>query len=178
MPSASPAQAYIEPSIRNEEYIDVSVGDQIVKVVFIGAASIVGATALSEAKDALVTTLTNTFGKYKDTQPDDNILCIKNVPENDFEDVIPDAKKLDFQEANDGDAAAASFTDKQAKFEALSSNQNKTEKDTQQKKASMETIMETQRMEYEKFTNEVLDKQQESFKQLHAEDMKKMEDKR
>ena len=37
--------------------------------------------------------------------------------------------------------------------------------------------METQRMEYERFINELLDKQQECFKQMHVEDMKKMEDK-
>ena len=41
----------------------------------------------------------------------------------------------------------------------------------------METMMETQRMEYERFTNQLLDKQQECFKQMHVEDMKKMEDK-
>ena len=37
--------------------------------------------------------------------------------------------------------------------------------------------METQRIEYERFTNELLDKQQECFKTMHVEDVKKMEDK-
>ena len=84
MPSASPAHAYVEPGMRHvnpEDFVDINVGNQVVKVVIIGAASIVGASALSEAKEALVFTLTNTFGKYKATKQEDNILCIKTTPE-------------------------------------------------------------------------------------------------
>ena len=44
---------FVEPGFRKEEYIDVNVGDQIVKVFIIGGATILGAAAMSEAKDVV-----------------------------------------------------------------------------------------------------------------------------
>ena len=63
IPGMSPGESFVEARIRTEEFMDIEVGGQIVKVCLAGAAGILGVSELSEAKDILVDTLANAFGK-------------------------------------------------------------------------------------------------------------------
>ena len=121
--SASP-DVFVEAGIRNEEFMDIMVGEQIIKVCIVGAAGIVGASALGEAKDVLVDTLTNTFGKYKSDNitTDSEAISINDIEDNEF-DGSPNAQTaLDFKDTEGEDAAAKSFDNKKAKWEARSNN--------------------------------------------------------
>ena len=180
LPGMSPGEPFVEARIRTEEFMDIEVGGQIVKVCLAGAASILGVSALSEAKDILVDTLASAFGKSgrAAASTGSEAPSINDIKDNELDGTPETKKTLDFQEADEGeatDAAEKSFTDKHAMFQALANKSTKAEKDQQQKKTSVETMMETQRTEYEKFINELLDKQQEYLKQMYIDEMKQMD---
>ena len=58
-------QEFTRPGMLDHHTIEVDVGGIIGKVVFIVGVGLVGAVALSEAKDIVVDGLTKVFGKYQ-----------------------------------------------------------------------------------------------------------------
>ena len=62
-PSMTPGEQFVEPVVRNEGYIDVSVGGTMFRIAVVGVVGIVGADVLGEAKDTLVEAFADFFWK-------------------------------------------------------------------------------------------------------------------
>ena len=105
----------MEPCIRNEEHIDLNVGEQVVKVLTFGGATILGASVASEATDAVVEVLIKFSGKRQQT---DMTVDIRDIEINELDGTFDVDRKLFTQDVHD-DPAIVSVTDKIAKCEAL-----------------------------------------------------------
>ena len=124
MAVASIPEQFVEFGIRNEEFIDLVVGEFFMKLVKFGGAIILGVAAASEAKDAVVDVLTKTFGKHQPTKTmapmtlTEVAADISDIETNEL-DSTPDVDKQLFTQDVFEDPAAASVTDKIDKCEAL-----------------------------------------------------------
>ena len=123
---------FIEPGIRKEEFVEITIGDSLLRVTLASLATILGVAAAAEAKEALVEALMEKFGKYQSTTTDttiadedsaESITGINDIETNES-DGSPDANKQFFKDVGveDEDVATKSVTFKKAKFEALAGN--------------------------------------------------------
>ena len=180
MPGASPSESFVQPGVAKENFIDVTVGDAVFRVIAVGAASIVGAAALAEAPQAVVEFLTETFGKHQ--AKEDSIAessGINEIEDNEL-DGTPDVTSMTANTTTttttrkqlfEDDIAAASVQHKKAKFEAMAnSNLDKTlETERREKKANPEELLEAQRQKYQTFIEKLLDEHENKTKKQMQE---------
>ena len=162
-PGASPGE-FVDTGVRNLQTMEINVGDTIVKIGIMDAGMLLGASALNEAKDAVVEKLTDVFGKYQ-AKTVDALEDLDEIHQNPF-DGTPDENKQTATQQTNEDVAINSVSFKTAMFDALASNQTirATETTVKQKQASTDELTEEQQVKVQKFINEVMDAQLEKHK--------------
>ena len=166
--AATPGQDFARPGMMDHEMIELTVGGIIVKVGLTADVGLLGATAMGEAKDAVVENLTKVFGKYNDIRK--NTTELSDIQQNSLDGTPDTSKQLLFDKCDeDKDAAEASVTDKRAKFEALASSTTITAKTTDAdkptKKTSTEELTDVQREEHRKFITELFEQRRTRYQE-------------
>ena len=155
-PGMTPGEEFVKSGVAEMETMEISIRGVIVKVGIAGASMLLGASALGEAKDAVVDGLTHVFGKYQVEAKDE----LNDIADSGL-DGTPDANTQQLLPQADSDVATTSVSFKKAKFEALASNQTTKaiETTTKQKQAPTAELTEAQQLKVQKFMNEVMDAQ-------------------
>ena len=89
----TPGETYVKSGAAEMEVVEVSIGGILVKVGIAGAGVMLGASALGEAKDAVVDGLTHVFGKYQ-VKAKDQVTELNEIDDNELDGTPePDAQQ-------------------------------------------------------------------------------------